>query len=126
MQSPLGNRTIDASSCLQPPSAALIAMVATAWSGYSLFFPIHLPYSAMPDALKSGPESGAENPVFLEGPSFDRQGNLYCVDIYNSHILRITPDRQWSIAARYDGHPNGLKIRRDGQIFITDRRLDSR
>ncbi len=77
----------------------------------------------MPDALKSGPESGAENPVFLEGPSFDRQGNLYCVDIYNSRILRITPDRQWSIAARYDGHPNGLKIRRDGQIFITDRRL---
>lgn len=59
---------------------------------------------------------------FLEGPSFDRQGNLYCVDIPYGRIFRITPDRKWSVVAQYDGEPNGLKIRNDGEIFVADHR----
>lgn len=57
---------------------------------------------------------------FLEGPSFDREGNLYVTDIPFGRIFRISPDREWSLVAEYDGWPNGLKIHRDGRIFITD------
>lgn len=59
---------------------------------------------------------------FLEGPSFDRQGNLYVVDIPYGRILRITPGAEWSVAAEYDGWPNGLKIHKDGRIFVADHR----
>ena len=30
---------------------------------------------------------------FLEGPSFDRDGNLYVVDIPFGRVFRISPDR---------------------------------
>ncbi|POR48319.1 gluconolactonase [Bosea psychrotolerans] len=57
---------------------------------------------------------------FLEGPSFDRQGRLYVTDIPFGRIFRISPDGEWELVAEYDGWPNGLKIHRDGRIFITD------
>jgi gluconolactonase len=57
---------------------------------------------------------------FLEGPSFDREGNLYVTDIPFGRIFRISPQRRVELVAEYDGEPNGLKIRADGRIFITD------
>lgn len=57
---------------------------------------------------------------FLEGPSFDRAGNLYVVDIPFGRIFRISPDGEWTQVAEYDGWPNGLKIHKDGRFFITD------
>ena len=57
---------------------------------------------------------------FLEGPSFDREGNLYCVDICHGRIFQISPAGDWRVFAEYDGHPNGLKIHRDGRIFVAD------
>src|ERR1700692_4030452 len=62
------------------------------------------------------------NPVhsFLEGPSFDRDGNLYVTDIPYGRILRVSPAGQFSLVTEYDGEPNGLKIHRDGRIFIAD------
>jgi gluconolactonase len=57
---------------------------------------------------------------FLEGPSFDRQGNLYVTDIPYGRIFRISPQGDWALVAQYDGWPNGLKIHRDGRIFIAD------
>lgn len=56
----------------------------------------------------------------LEGPSFDREGNLWCVDIPNGRVFRITPDGRFHLVTEYDGWPNGLKIHRDGRIFIAD------
>lgn len=63
---------------------------------------------------------GKQFRAFLEGPSFDRAGNLYCVDICHGRILRCDPAGEFSVAAEYDGEPNGLKIHRDGRIFIAD------
>jgi len=63
---------------------------------------------------------GARVHSFLEGPSFDRAGNLYVTDIPFGRIFRISPAREWTLVAEYDGEPNGLKIRKDGRIFITD------
>jgi len=58
---------------------------------------------------------------FLEGPSFDRQGNLLMVDIAHGRILRLSPEKRWSVATQYEGHPNGLKVHADGRIFVADR-----
>lgn len=57
---------------------------------------------------------------FLEGPSFDRAGNLYFTDIPFGRIFRASPRGRVELVAEYDGEPNGLKIRADGRIFITD------
>lgn len=57
---------------------------------------------------------------FLEGPSFDRAGNLYFVDIPFGRIFRASPTGEVSQVAEYDGQPNGLKIHRDGRIFLAD------
>jgi gluconolactonase len=59
---------------------------------------------------------------FLEGPAFDRAGNLYVVDIPYGRILRVSPASEWSVVCEYDGWPNGLAIHRDGHIFIADHR----
>lgn len=59
---------------------------------------------------------------FLEGPSFDRAGNLYIVDIPYGRVFRISPAGEFTLVAEYDGEPNGLKIAKDGRIVITDYR----
>ncbi len=89
-------------------------------------------FAAVPDRLhKSGEPStwidanhpGSKLGSFLEGPAFDRAGNLYVVDIPFGRILRFTPGGECSVAGEYDGWPNGLAIHRDGRIFIADYRL---
>ena len=63
---------------------------------------------------------GLDCDSFLEGPSFDRDGNLWVVDIPFGRVFRISPEGEWSLVTEYDGWPNGLKIHRDGRIFIAD------
>jgi gluconolactonase len=70
------------------------------------------------DANKPGQEIDS----FLEGPTFDREGNLYVVDIPNGRIFRISPRLEWTLAAQYDGWPNGLAMHRDGSLWIADYR----
>jgi len=88
-------------------------------------------FAAVPDRLrkKGAPSSwvdanhpGSRLDCFLEGPAFDREGNLYMVDIPYGRILRMSPRGDFDVAAEYDGWPNGLAIHRDGRIFITDYR----
>ena len=75
-------------------------------------------HSSWSDARRGG------KPIhsFLEGPAFDRQGNLYFTDIPFGRIFRASPAGQVTLVAEYDGEPNGLKIRADGRIFVTDYR----
>jgi gluconolactonase len=42
------------------------------------------------------------------------------VDVAWGRILTMTPEGQFSVMAEYDGAPNGLKIHRDGSIYIAD------
>ena len=63
---------------------------------------------------------GAPTPTFLEGPSFDREGNLWVTDIPWGRIFKITPAGEVTVAAEYDGEPNGLKFHQDGRAFIAD------
>src|ERR1700682_3729051 len=70
------------------------------------------------DANKPGHEVDS----FLEGPSFDRAGNLYVTDIPYGRIFRISPQLEWTLVAEYDGWPNGMAFHRDGTLWITDYR----
>lgn len=70
------------------------------------------------DANKPGHEIDS----FLEGPCFDREGNLYVADIPFGRIFRISPQLEWSLVAEYDGWPNGLAVHRDGSLWIADYR----
>jgi gluconolactonase len=72
---------------------------------------------------KSGPQTAARRGIggtTLEGPSFDRAGNLYITDVPTGRIFRISPDGSTDLVAEYDGEPNGLKIHKDGRMFIAD------
>lgn len=59
---------------------------------------------------------------FLEGPSFDRDGNLLVVDVPFGRIFQVSPAGTWDLRCEYDGWPNGLKIHRDGTVYIADYR----
>lgn len=65
---------------------------------------------------------GAPTDCFLEGPSFDRAGNLYVVDVAHGRVFRISPAGEVDLFTEYDGEPNGLKVHKDGRIFIADYR----
>lgn len=65
---------------------------------------------------------GRQLPAFLEGPSFDRDGRLYCVDVAYGRIFRVDPQGQFTLVTQYDGEPNGLKVHKDGRVFIADYR----
>src|SRR5947209_10859134 len=86
-------------------------------------------FSAMPDKFRrkgvrsDGADAnrpGVATDCFIEGPSFDREGNLYIVDIPFGRIFRIAPDGEWSLVVEYEGWPNGLKIAADGRILVAD------
>lgn len=86
-------------------------------------------FTALPDALRrpGGPSYWAEKnrrvqpaDSFLEGPSFDRAGNLYFVDIPFGRVFRASPTGEITQITEYNGQPNGLKIHQDDRIFLAD------
>ncbi len=88
-------------------------------------------FSSMPDQFRrkgaatdwaDANRPGQATDCFIEGPSFDAEGNLHVVDIPFGRIFKIAPDGQWSLLIEYDGWPNGLKIHPDGRILVADYR----
>ncbi|MCP3394976.1 SMP-30/gluconolactonase/LRE family protein [Bradyrhizobium sp. CCGB12] len=86
-------------------------------------------FSAMPEdfrrhgvrsAWADANKGGAPVDCFIEGPAFDRDSNLYIVDIPFGRIFRISSDGSWSLVVEYEGWPNGLKMARDGRILVAD------
>jgi len=65
-------------------------------------------------------QSGVLRDCFLEGPSFDRDGNLYVTNIPYGRIFGVSPEGDFILLASYDLEPNGLKIHKDGRLFIAD------
>src|SRR5688572_24662735 len=57
---------------------------------------------------------------FLEGPAFDRAGNLYVVDLAFGRIFKVSPRGEFELVIEYDGEPNGIAIHKDGRVFIAD------
>ena len=57
--------------------------------------------------------------IALEGPAFDRQGNLLFVDIYGGRVLRLSPDRVLTTLYQDAAlQPAGIAVHRDGRIFV--------
>ncbi len=86
-------------------------------------------WTSMPDAFRikdtdtewaTANKPGHKIDCFLEGPSFDLDGNFWVTDIPYGRIFRISPDGEWTLVTQYDGWPNGLKIHRDGRVFLAD------
>jgi len=72
-----------------------------------------------PERLSAG-KSATPMGSFLEGPSFDRAGNLYVVDLAWGRIFKVSPKGEFDVVIEYDGEPNGLAIHQDGRVFIAD------
>jgi len=86
-------------------------------------------FSTMPDHFRlkgvatswaDANRPGVATDSFIEGPSFDAEGNLHVVDIPFGRIFRIAPGGEWSLVIAYEGWPNGLKIAADGRILVAD------
>jgi gluconolactonase len=86
------------------------------------------PFTALPGKFRRKQRTAWSDPnrqlapvdSFLEGPSFDRAGNLWCVDIPFGRVFKINKTGDWTLVAQYDGWPNGLKFHKDGSAYITD------
>jgi lactonase len=57
--------------------------------------------------------------LVLEGPAFDRDGNLLFCDVSGRRVLRLTPDKRLSTLISLDQlGPGGIAVHKDGRIFI--------
>jgi lactonase len=81
----------------------------------------------LPPDLKGLPSIGAEPWVqigespalFLEGPAFDRAGNLYISSMLDGRVLKITPEKKVTTILRQGGLlPNGIAFHKDGRMFV--------
>ncbi len=62
----------------------------------------------------------SDNPgVFLEGPAFDKKGNLYVSSIFEGRIIKITPSKKLStVYTDPKLQPDGIAIHKDGRLFV--------
>ena len=80
----------------------------------------------LPPSLKNLPTIKVEpwlqlecGDAFLEGPAFDRLGNLFVSSIDDGSILKITPDKKIITILKQDGLlPDGIAIHKDGRLFL--------
>ena len=57
--------------------------------------------------------------IILEGPAFERNGNLVFCDVSAMRVLRVTPEKQLSSVVTLNGmSPGGIAIHKDGRIFV--------
>jgi gluconolactonase len=55
----------------------------------------------------------------VEGPTFDKDGNLWIVGLDTKDIYKVTPDGVCTSVSKTPG-PNGLRFHKDGRLFGTD------
>src|SRR4051794_24232222 len=62
----------------------------------------------------------SQEPMVLEGPCFDRNGNLLFSDVTGGRGLHPTPDKRLStVFSKSNLGPGGLAVHKDGRIFVT-------
>lgn len=61
-----------------------------------------------------------ENLKFPEGPTFDHNGNLWCVEQNGSTLFKINLEDQSTERIHVGGRPNGMAISKNGVIWFCD------
>ncbi|WP_420493579.1 SMP-30/gluconolactonase/LRE family protein [Sinorhizobium meliloti] len=57
--------------------------------------------------------------LILEGPAFERNGDLLFCDVFGGRVLRVTRDKQLSTLISLEKFgPGGVAVHKDGRIFI--------
>jgi gluconolactonase len=59
---------------------------------------------------------------FPEGPAFDRDGNLFVVNVDTGDISEISPEGRVKTFVNTGGAPNGAKFHTNGDLYIADRK----
>jgi lactonase len=81
----------------------------------------------LPSEVKDLPAISAETwlqigdspALFLEGPAFDRAGNLYVSSLLDGRVLKITPEKNVTTVLEQKGLlPNGIAFHKDGRMFV--------
>lgn len=71
-------------------------------------------------------QGGRETDCFLEGPSFDRAGNLYVVDVAYGRVFRISPDgSDIDLVTEYDGERTASRSTRTAAFLLPTTRMGS-
>ncbi len=83
------------------------------------FSPIPPWEHALPTAVARPWFKVSDEALALEGPAFDREGNLLFVDVHGGRVLCLSPDRKLrTLYTDPSLRPAGLAVHRDGRIFI--------
>jgi lactonase len=57
--------------------------------------------------------------IQLEGPAFDRDGNLFFLEVFGGRVFKLTPDKKMTtILGENKLAPAGLVFHKDGRIFL--------
>jgi lactonase len=57
--------------------------------------------------------------VVLEGPAFDREGNLFVTSVIDGRVYKITPNKKMSIIFNNNAYmPGDCAIHKDGRLFL--------
>jgi lactonase len=87
--------------------------------GTRSFVPIPLAEQHLPTAIAEPYFKVADEAIALEGPAFDRDGNLFFVDVYSGRILRLSTSQALSVFYTDTTlSPAGVAIHKDGRIFV--------
>jgi len=84
--------------------------------------PASLHYRGEPNDWVRVTRPGQKLHSFLEGPVFDADGNLWCVDVPYGRIFHVDRRAQWTLAHQSDGQPHGLARLPDGTFAVADYR----
>ena len=60
---------------------------------------------------------------FPEGPAFDRDGNLFIVNVDTGIISEISPEGRVKTFVNTGGAPNGAKFHIHGDLYVADRKM---
>ncbi|MEY4100134.1 MAG: hypothetical protein RL300_1305 [Pseudomonadota bacterium] len=81
--------------------------------------PIPAPEQLLPTVTAEPYFKVSDGLVPLEGPAYDRHGNLMFVDVYGGRVMRLTPDKQMTTLYNDEKlRPAGIAIHKDGRIFV--------
>ncbi len=103
----------------------VVGMAQSALPGLEYNAELRSPYPIPPS--EKGLQTIVAEPYFkvsdkglqLEGPSYDRDNNLYFVSVFDGQVFKLTPDKKLStILPPNDIGSAGLAIHKDGRIFI--------